>query len=303
VYTVFRSASSSQEQAEVQRLRQTITARDLAVIAAESAAEDQRRAAALREARLAAVQAALQQREAEFQALRASARWHRLPHIVWLSTVAAHPACFEAGSALSWAELQRLKQHEIRLVCHFVAHSHRALFLTAFWPHVICRAKDTEALQLEVQLAAQVTQLSDLEQAGRESAAAMAAAKLQEQKLMNNISQLTDQLASAADSAAQQVAEAVAEALEGTSQQISDAQVSECHHRSTLSYTRCCVLLWWRLLQHSELGSCWHPAYEGGELHVSRLLVRQDRAAAAEDAAQQQLANAERLEEDLQVSR
>lgn len=32
------------------------------------------------------------------------------------------------------------------------------------------------------------------------------------------------------------------------------------------------------------------------------VLVRQERAAAAEDAAQQQLANAERLEEDLQVS-
>jgi hypothetical protein len=59
----------------VQRLRQTVTARDLAVAAAESVAADERRAAALREARLATMQAALQQREAEFQALRASLRW------------------------------------------------------------------------------------------------------------------------------------------------------------------------------------------------------------------------------------
>jgi hypothetical protein len=69
--------SLSQERAEVQRLQQAVTARDLAVAAAESAAEDERRAAALREARLAAVQAALQQREAEFQALRTSLRWQK----------------------------------------------------------------------------------------------------------------------------------------------------------------------------------------------------------------------------------
>lgn len=66
-----------QERAEVQRLQQAVTARDLAAAAAEGAVADERRAAALQGARLAATQAALQQREAEFQALRTSARWHR----------------------------------------------------------------------------------------------------------------------------------------------------------------------------------------------------------------------------------
>ena len=68
----------------MQRLRQTIMASDLAVAAAESAANDERRAATLREARLAATQAALQQREADFLALRTSHRW-QWPYIYVIS--------------------------------------------------------------------------------------------------------------------------------------------------------------------------------------------------------------------------
>jgi hypothetical protein len=65
----------------VQRLRQTIIAKEHALAAAASAAEDERRAAAPREAWMAAMQSALQQREAEFQGLRTSLRWeHDLSH-------------------------------------------------------------------------------------------------------------------------------------------------------------------------------------------------------------------------------
>lgn len=67
----------------MQQLRQTVTARDLALAAAESTAEDERRAAALQGVRLATTQAALQQREADFQALRTSLRWQ-------------NPACTQA---------------------------------------------------------------------------------------------------------------------------------------------------------------------------------------------------------------
>lgn len=88
-----------------------------------------------------------------------------------------------------------------------------------------------------MQLAAQVARLSDLERAGRQSAAAMSAARLREQELMNSMSQLTDQLSSAADSAARQVAEAVAAALEGASQQMSDAEVSKQYCMFTCSYS------------------------------------------------------------------
>jgi hypothetical protein len=81
-------------------------------------------------------------------------------------------------------------------------------------------------MQLEMQLAAQVTRLSGLQQASRDSDAAAADAKLQEEELTNRVLHLMEQLSSSADSAARQVAEAVAAALEGASQQISDAEVS-----------------------------------------------------------------------------
>jgi hypothetical protein len=103
--------------------------------------------------------------------------------------------------------------------------------------------KEHEALQLEVHLAAQVARLSDLELTGRQSAAAAAASNTREEELKSTVLQLTDQLSSAADSAARQVAEAAAAVLEGASQQISAAEVSEYHIWFTCSYTWCCVPL------------------------------------------------------------
>ena len=114
-----------------------------------------------------------------------------------------------------------------------------------------------------MQLAAQVTRLSNLEQAGRESDAAAAAASMREQELETRMSQLMDQLSSAADSAARQVAEAVAAALEGASQQVSDAEVSKniaaalyghsvSHRKAGRPFDACFAAGWlWQLPLHN----------------------------------------------------
>jgi hypothetical protein len=90
---------------------------------------------------------------------------------------------------------------------------------------IIRRAKENEALQLEVQLASQTTRLSELELAGREAIVAAAANRVREQELMNRVSQLTLQLAGVQGATARQVADAVAAALEDVGQQITDAEV------------------------------------------------------------------------------
>ena len=74
----------------MQQLRAVINARDLDLAAAANAAGDERRAAASLEARLAAMQAALQQRESDCQDRQTTLRCQ----VPWLRTTPQLGMCF-----------------------------------------------------------------------------------------------------------------------------------------------------------------------------------------------------------------
>lgn len=117
------------------------------------------------------------------------------------------------------------------------------------------RAKENEVLSLEVRLATQTTRLADLELAGREAAAAAAAAHGREEALTERVAELEAQCAVAEETAVRRMEDTVAAALDGVAAQIADSEVRDgiiwgCQQVDSLQLQKSSCTLKLRSLRH-----------------------------------------------------